>query len=71
LGVGVGQAVLGFPVNIGDHVREVPAKKQGLPERRLVWLGVSDENPEIPAGVCRAAERADVESDRNQMVINP
>jgi hypothetical protein len=28
-----------------DHVGEVPAHKHCLPERRLVWLGVSNDSP--------------------------
>jgi hypothetical protein len=47
LGCRVGRAILGFPINIGDHVREVSAHKQGLPERRLVWLRLSDDGPYI------------------------
>jgi hypothetical protein len=47
LGVGIGGAVLGFPIHIGDHVSEVPAHKQGFPERGLVRLGVSDDRPDV------------------------
>jgi hypothetical protein len=39
LGGGVGRPVLGFPINIGDHVREVPTHQQGLQNADLCGSG--------------------------------